>query len=397
MCINKKNILLAWEWGEGLGHLSNLLFVAESLRESGCEVVVAVRDKVAASKLIRDPNIKLIQAPAWRRRARSIVHDVSSFSTVLYNFGFTDLACLYDCVSGWKRVLQNYQPQIVVCEFAPGLQVAAYGLGIDTVAVGSSFAEPDPSRYGLKITGETEKPEDIDLHMAVQDNINRVLSRLKMATLESLDELFRVKGTLLTTLPEIDVYQRRVDGDYLGPLSMTLGESEIRWTEHDKPKVLAYVKPDSMFFEALMLMLSRSGCNVIAYVPKSDKRVAASEYVSDTMKVFSSPVDVVSLIEGADIVVHHGGNGLLCQTLLKGKPQLLAPNHQEQQLNAFKLQDLGAGSVVENADLEECEESFKRLLADVSYSESAQGIASRYSFITQDWQREKVRSVFSQN
>ena len=56
-------ILLAWEMGSNLGHVSRLLPLGRRLRSHGHGVLAVVRDLEAAAKVLAPAGIPFIQAP----------------------------------------------------------------------------------------------------------------------------------------------------------------------------------------------------------------------------------------------------------------------------------------------------------------------------------------------
>ena len=65
-------VLLAWEFGAGLGHLACLRAVGERLHAQGTEVVVAVRQPAQAQRYLHEAHWRIVQAPAPAPRPRSV-------------------------------------------------------------------------------------------------------------------------------------------------------------------------------------------------------------------------------------------------------------------------------------------------------------------------------------
>lgn len=56
-------IILAWELGANYGHLSQLLCVAQQLRNRGHQVLFAIKNTVAAEQLLNDEKFCYVTAP----------------------------------------------------------------------------------------------------------------------------------------------------------------------------------------------------------------------------------------------------------------------------------------------------------------------------------------------
>ena len=56
-------VLLAWELGDGHGHISRLLPLARRLKAAGAECVFAVRDLTNAQTLLDTSGFRFVQAP----------------------------------------------------------------------------------------------------------------------------------------------------------------------------------------------------------------------------------------------------------------------------------------------------------------------------------------------
>ena len=56
-------ILVVWELGGGLGHVSRVRSVVDSLADRGHRVVVALRDVSHATSVFRNPEVWIAQSP----------------------------------------------------------------------------------------------------------------------------------------------------------------------------------------------------------------------------------------------------------------------------------------------------------------------------------------------
>ena len=94
-----------------------------------------------------------------------------------------------------------------------------------------------------------------------------------------------------------------------------------------------------------MEALARSGAEVRVVGGGEAARQAA--LTRSGLDVCEGLVDLGEAMEGCDLFVSHGSHGSVCQTLLRGVPQLLVPLYREQELTASRVEALGAGCAAE--------------------------------------------------
>src|ERR1700722_13844337 len=99
-----KTVLLAWELGGGMGHITTLRRLARSLRLLNLRIVAAVKDLEAAHLLSSD-GIEIIQAPVWpsaSMSARQIAATSSaSMGDILATAGLSDAEGLRGLLGAW--------------------------------------------------------------------------------------------------------------------------------------------------------------------------------------------------------------------------------------------------------------------------------------------------------
>jgi len=74
------NILLAWELGGGLGHLSALRPMVTGLAEKGHRVFAALRDLSRADRMFGAVEVSFLQAPFRSRRGRQYAQAAQRFA-----------------------------------------------------------------------------------------------------------------------------------------------------------------------------------------------------------------------------------------------------------------------------------------------------------------------------
>src|ERR1019366_6104785 len=136
-------ILMAWELGEGLGHVQPLLRVALALAEQGHRPVFALCNVVESWPLFQKHPFAVLQAPYWNYRPRHGESPflASSFADVLAVRGWETADTLHPLVEAWQQLVDHVQPRLIVTDFAPTLGLAAYQ-ALPVVQVGGWFALP---------------------------------------------------------------------------------------------------------------------------------------------------------------------------------------------------------------------------------------------------------------
>ena len=133
-------ILIGWELGDGLGHVATMLDVANELAARGHRPVLVVKDLAVTRAFLRDVPYPVLQAPIFREQVPPSFR-TSSFADILAISGFGDADGLRILVNAWQSLVEMTGARLVVCNFAPSLCLAAYGV-LPTVLVGTGFTVP---------------------------------------------------------------------------------------------------------------------------------------------------------------------------------------------------------------------------------------------------------------
>src|SRR5262245_54203875 len=96
-------ILIAWELGSHLGHLTRLAPVAENLRAAGHQVLFAVRDLRNAALTLGPRGFAFVQAPFFHRRPAQ-PQAPGSHAEMLALEGYGDATAIWGLVRGWLGV-----------------------------------------------------------------------------------------------------------------------------------------------------------------------------------------------------------------------------------------------------------------------------------------------------
>jgi UDP:flavonoid glycosyltransferase YjiC (YdhE family) len=348
-------VMVAWEFGRNLGHISRLVPLAARLKARGHDVLAVVRELSPAVTLLGPVGVPLMQAPRYTgippRDALTV-----SYADLLLLQGWSDPATLRGMLHGWLSVFRLFQPDVAVLDYAPTARLAARVLGTPCVWVGDGFTLPPltvplPPFPGFPWPALSGKPSQLAerSERAALLQINTVLEELRVAPLQALKELFDSDQSLLLTFPELDHYGPRAQGRYIGPLMEPNRGDPADWPPSaSRHRILAYLRPEMPDFSLTLEGLAATGASVICYAPGAPQE-SVRRFGNSRITLASRPVQFSGLLARADACVSYAPAGTVAASLLAGIPQVLAPYHVESTLTADCVERLGAGVVLRNS------------------------------------------------
>jgi UDP:flavonoid glycosyltransferase YjiC (YdhE family) len=369
-------ILLAWELGGALGHITKFIVLAERLQALGFEIWVASQNLVSAEAVLGRLGVRLVQAPVWLARPGNIPEPIN-YAGILARKGWLSAEGLTSLARGWRDLVEAIAPRLIVANHAPGLLLGMRGHDIPLVFADTSFGIPPPTQ---PFQNMRYWQTDTDLHLMreieaqVLNAANKALDTLRQPPMRQLCDLFQNVDTCLMSLPELDHYPDRGSADYLGPIyARSWGESPV-WPAGDSTRVFVYLDSVHPLFEPLLNHLTRLSCQILVY---SAGPVPATLAKHSNIKFCKRPQHIAEVLASAAWVIHHAGFGLASQALLDGVPLLMLPNHLEQRLCAMRVSALKAGRVLPN-DAGRLDSALQQAMQDKQYSEHARAFAERH-------------------
>jgi predicted glycosyltransferase len=115
-------VLLTWELGLNLGHLTRLLPIAQRLQREGHSVLVAARDVRSAAAILGPTRIRFVQAPHLPSGI-PLMQRASGYADILLSQGWSNQSALWGLVQAWLGVLDLFHPDRLILDLlsvAPG-------------------------------------------------------------------------------------------------------------------------------------------------------------------------------------------------------------------------------------------------------------------------------------
>jgi UDP:flavonoid glycosyltransferase YjiC (YdhE family) len=334
-------VLLAWEFGGDLGHMTRVLAVARELRDRGHEPLLAFADLGALGALDAS-GLPAVAAPLLAR-PRDPDPSPLSAADILLNLGFADPAGLAGALAAWGALLRLFEPGLVVADYAPTALLAARAARLPRVALGSGFSDPPrghpmPSlRHWIPADAAILAQRDARLVRAVREALARAAPRA--APVDRAEQVFEADAHLVCSWPMLDPFGARGDVEYLGPQGEASRATTVSWRFPARPRAFAYLKPRDPRFGAVLQALRASEGEAVVAAPGLDAKQAAA-LSSEQVRIVPGPVSL-SILAQADLCVSHGGPGIASAAIGHGVAQALLPGQLEQFMVAQRLAEAG--------------------------------------------------------
>ncbi len=379
-------IVFAWEFGGGLGHIQQIAPLARKLQERGHDVICIMKYVAAAEKILGHYDIEVIQAPVFWQVNVNALPNTFNYAMNLFNLGYTIGDGLISMVKAWQHLFDIIKPDLTVIDHAPTALIALRKKHTKAILYGTGFAAPPQQSPMPSLIPWIKAPEGLQesSEEKVMATINKALTKLNAPPLQKLSELFAVEENILTTFKELDHYQSRKPAKYWGPVISPFGRILPSWPEiHDK-KIFCYLKPGNPHFESLLYTLKRIKAACIIYAPGMSAEVA-KEMQNPNLTFMHEPIDMLKVCNECDLVICHAGHGTVAVSLLFGKPLLVIPGHNqlEQALTARNVVRLKAGLAImkpsrEVGIVDGYKDAIMRLLNEPEFHKKTQEFAEKY-------------------
>jgi UDP:flavonoid glycosyltransferase YjiC (YdhE family) len=377
------SILYAWEFGANLGHVGAFMPLARTLRDQGHDVHWMVTQPAVVGDFLAGEGFTWLAAPTMPEAIRQ--GPPLTYADILLRFGYADPLALFGLVGGWREAMRLAGSRLVLADHAPTAVLAARTMGIPVMLFSNGFTVP-PRRSPLpNMRPWTQVPEHVisQLDLNALFAANTVLARFKCAQMQHLAELFDVAEEALVTLPELDHYADRGPARYWGSLPSAGGGRSVTWPAGRTPRLFAYLRLESPHHEAVLAALFALGHATVVYFPNMSPDLKA-RFASPHMTFLDHPADIEQMTREADVAITYASLTTTTAFLLAGKPLLMLPGHLEQFLVARRVEEMGAGRLV---NPEQPPGDLRVMLADLIdnpfWRDNARAFATKYAAFDQ--------------
>jgi UDP:flavonoid glycosyltransferase YjiC (YdhE family) len=338
-------ILLTWELGLNLGHLTRLLPVAQRLKADGHTVLVASRDIQAAATVLGPAGIPFVQAPHLPKGI-PLAHRATGYADILLSQGWSDRSALWGLTQGWLNLFRMFSPDKLILDYSPTVTLAARIAKIPCTLIGNGFELPpttDPLPPFPAFSWATPEKAAEAERVAVT-HANDVLGMHRSSPISALRDLMSDHTRLLATFPELDHYGERTDVQYIGPLLGTISAPKVEWPKGEGPKIFACLRPDSSRVQEILSELAAMTARVVC-VASGFTNVQLKSFTRHHIRHSLVPVDLEPLLD-ADLCITYGAEGTMMRFLMAGVPQLISPWHVETFMAARRIESAGLGTML---------------------------------------------------
>ncbi len=189
---------------------------------------------------------------------------------------------------------------------------------------------------------------------------NAILRQHECPPVSDARELFLGDIVIIPSIPELEPLSEatkecypNTEFVYTGPLFMpaefTMSESLNVWLADARQSgaPIAMITLGTIWgadiYEELLDCFKGSEFAVVVVIPQENIRSSLSIRNNPSLHV-TGFVDVATLANNVDIIIHHCGHGTLQTAIMAGKPSLTLPSGEyDREDNALRMQDLGCG------------------------------------------------------
>ncbi len=330
--------VFVWELGDGLGHATRLLQIADRLRSDGTECLFVVRNLEVAGAYVRKRGYPVLQAPLSRVepiRGPDTNQPVSA-GDILGSIGFASVDRLAPLIDAWGTLFDCLAPDLAVTDYAPMANLALHGGPTRVVVIGDGFTLPPVEDPEFRPFRDARPAYDEAGMRAVVAAVQAARGR---PAPDRLPALYAGDRHFVITLPELDPWADGRSQPAIGPLDPVPGPLE------SAPSIdyFCYLSASYEFTPRALAGLVESGRSGSLFLRDSTPQ-QRDHWRSRGLTVHDGPRDMRAEGARSRVIVHHGGVGTCEQVLALGRPQLLVPRHFEQSSNARRL--MGQGCAV---------------------------------------------------
>jgi hypothetical protein len=339
-----RKALLAWQVGDGRGHVNKLRIVAEGLTAHGMTCAAALTRLDHANELghVTSELHSIPPLPYFHDARLNKGHKpAATYGEFLGDLGFAFAEVVGAHVELWRRVTEKVAPDVVIGEQAPSALLAARSLRIPAVALGNCYTLPPPTLESFPILLD-EYQERIWSEAAMCRTINEVVVPLGVAPLTRLAEIYEADAALPVGIGFLDPYARARGGPRVPPDTAGIRPRED-WRR--RKEVFVYLSTSDRSDPAMVDFVRLLRLPVRVYIANADAATAARFREAGAI-VEERPVAPRDIARRSRVLFHAGNFGTMCLGIRAAIPQVSVPQQLEQMFNARRLESAGAARTV---------------------------------------------------
>jgi UDP-N-acetylglucosamine:LPS N-acetylglucosamine transferase len=381
-------IVIVWEMGADLGHVTRLDAVAKCLAKRGHSVTCVFRDLDEIQRSygsIQAPPYKVLQGPRWPIRYSKLSRPPANLVEVLLSIGYHKQELLVTRIAEWRSIFANLDPDLAIFDYAPTALLATRDKSCNKISLDDPFSKA-PDIFPLPSFDPDAKVSTANLTISETkflQIVNQAISKFELSPITQASDIFATHKSFLLSIPELDPFAHlRNSSIYLGPIDNNSNKSKkaLNWDEKSRtPKVFAYLKPDYASLNIFLAAISQLNIQGRFFIPGADQEIL-SRYRNTKIEISTSPYDLSKDMELCDLVVCHGGQSTLTKSVLNGIPALVIPLQQEQlsTTHACVANGLGLGLGHGVVDIDKIRAVIHTLLSNADFQDNAKRCAAHY-------------------
>ena len=223
--------------------------------------------------------------------------------------GYTAVDGLTPMVTAGDNLIKQVKPSLIVCDFSPTLQLAAWG-STPVVAYGNGFWTPPTEGDDFPVLAAHARetaPAD-----QVLDVVREVQRRRGRPLPEKVTDLGPAER-FVTCFPHLDPYQSVRREPCLGPLEPPPSRSPLP----DQPSFFAYLSGSYAGVDLGLAAMAEAGLSVRAFV-RGLTAEGRARLADRGVAVLDQMESLPAVLPRVSVVVHHGSQGLAHQCWRRG-------------------------------------------------------------------------------
>jgi hypothetical protein len=342
-----------------------------------------VASTTSAAQILDKEGFTWLQAPYFPEQARQ--GPPLTYADILLRFGYASASDLLGLTVAWRELMKLAGAQVVMTDHAPTALLAARTLDLPAVLFSSGFCVPPQQVPTPNMRPWLPLPTEqlAAIERPALASINAVLERFGKLPLGGIAQLFDVAEDTLLGFPELDHYAERGPARYWGNLPDAGIGDPAPWPNMPGKRLFAYLRNECRHHESALAALHALGQPTVVFFPAAPESLI-SRFSAPHLVFVQSPVDLARTSREADAAITYASLSTTTRFLLAGKPALLLPSHLEQFLMAKRVEQMGAGLLIDpEKSPVELPQQLQKVVFDPFFAGNAQAFARKYAAFPQ--------------